>query len=183
MKMVSRACRDQFWRVAAPYLIASYQRWNSSKFGASGRSRRDSIDATSIVSPGGMQYPPASGNTFGRRVMHEASLGSLILRPRRSGPGGITGAPLAAAGASSATGSDAEMARLRMVGMLLAAAIVIHCPLMSRIRIVTGQMTSIVSPRERAKRTASVPFAVGKGHKRTASGAGPVGFPSKTPSG
>ena len=36
----------------------------------------------------------------------------LISRPRRSGSGGITEAPSAAAGASSATGTDAEMARL-----------------------------------------------------------------------
>ena len=175
VKRMPRAWRDQFWRVVAPYLMDSYQRW---KFGAPGRSRRDSIDATSIVSPVGMQYPPTSGNTLGMRVIHEASLGSLISRPRRSGPGGITGAPSAAAGASSVTGSDAEMAMLRMVGMLLTAAIVIHCVLMSRIWIVTGQITFIVSPREPAK-TASVPFAVGKGHERTAREAGPVGFSIK----
>lgn len=175
---MSRAWSDQFWRVVAPYLMDSYQRWNSSKSGAPGRSRSVSIDATSIISPVGMLYPPARGKTFGNRVMHGASLGSLISRPKRSGPGGITGAPSAAAGASSAIGSDADMAMLRTVGVLLTAAIVMHCPLMSRIRIVTGQMTSIVSPREPAK-TASVPFAVGKGQERTAREAGPVGFSIK----
>ena len=110
--------------------------------------------------------------------MHGASLGSLISRPRRSVPGGNTGAPSTAAGASSATGLDAEMAVLRTVGVLFTAAMVMHCPLMSRIRIVTGQMTSIVSPTEPAK-TASVPFAVGKGHERTAREADPGGFSIK----
>ena len=69
---MSRAWSDQFWRVVAPYLMDSYQRWNSSKFGAPGRLRRDLIDATSIVSPVEMQYPPASGKTLGRMVIHGA---------------------------------------------------------------------------------------------------------------
>ena len=62
---VSRAWSDQFWRVVAPYLMDLYQRWNSSKAGAPGRSQRESIDATSIISPVGMLYPPARGKRLG----------------------------------------------------------------------------------------------------------------------
>ena len=71
-------------------------------------------------------------------------------------------------GASSAIGSVAEIARLRIVGVLLIEAIVMTCPLTSRIRIVTGQKMSMESPREPAK-TASVPLVVGNGEERTAS--------------
>ncbi len=107
--------------------------------------------------------------------MHGASFGSLISRRKRSGPGGSAIVPSSGAGASSISGSDAEMARLRVVGIPFTAAIVMTCPLTSRMRIVTGHITSsIASPRDPAK-TASVPFAVGKGRDRTAKVAGPFG--------
>ena len=52
--------------------------------------------------------------------------------------------------------------------MLLTVAIVMTCPLTSRIRIVTGHRMSMESPREPAN-TASVPLVVGNGEERTAS--------------
>ena len=130
--------------------------------------------ATSIILPVGIQYPPASGKILGRSAMHGVSVGSLISRPRRSGPGGSAIVPSSGVGASSFSGSDVEMAMLSIVGMLLTDAIVIHCPLTSRMRIVTGQIISMASPRDPAK-TASVPFAVGKGQERTDKMAGPLG--------
>ena len=75
--------------------------------------------------------------------MHGVSVGSLISRQRRSGPVGSAIVPSFGAGASSFNGSDDEMTRLRMVGMLLTDAMVMHCPLASRMRIATGQITSI----------------------------------------
>ena len=71
-------------------------------------------------------------------------------------------------GPSSRSGSVPKVGRLNRIGFRLADPRVIHCPLTSLIRIVTGQMMSIESPREPAK-TASVPHAVGKGQDSTAS--------------
>ena len=70
--------------------------------------------------------------------------------------------------ASSANGSVEEIASLRQFGMLLIEEIVITLPLTSRMRMVTGQRTSIESPSDPAK-TASVPLVVGNGQERTAS--------------
>lgn len=122
----------------------------------------------------GILYPPEKGKIFGMSVMHGASSGSLISSPRRSGPGGITASPSAGAGASSEIGSEVEIAMLRRVGRLFIAATVMHCPLTSLIRMVTGQMISIASPREPAK-TASVPLAVGNGQESTVRVGDPFG--------
>ena len=99
--------------------------------------------------------------------MHGVSVGSLISRWMRSGPGGgmvTTTAPSSSAtgGASSVSGSDVEIAKLRRVGMLLTAATVTTFPFTSRMRTVTGQMTS----REPAK-TVSVPLVVRNGQDKT----------------
>ena len=138
-----------------------------------------SVVVASMIVSFGILYPPEKGKILGMSVMHGASSGgSLISSPRRSGPGGITASPSAGAGASSEIGSDAEIAILRRVGRLFTAATVMHCPLTFLIRMVTGQMISIASPREPAK-TASVPSAVGKGHERTVSVGDPLGTSMK----
>ena len=102
-------------------------------------------------------------------MMQGSLLGSLMSnKPRRSGPGGSAKVPSTGYGPSSRSGSVFEVGRLNRIGLRLADASVMHCPLTSLIQIVTGQMISVESPREPAK-TASVPRAVGKGHNSTAS--------------
>ena len=61
-----------------PYLIPSYHMWNSSRVGAPGVLRRDSVVATGVgVLLGGiLLYPPASGKTLGSRTMQGSSDGS-----------------------------------------------------------------------------------------------------------
>ncbi len=123
---------------------------------------------TVSCAPVGIPCPPVRGNTFGMAVMHCVAVGSVMLRPMRSGPGESATVPSSESGPSSVMGSEFEVAMLSRVGWVFDAATVMQYPLMSRILMVIGHMMSIASPRVPAK-TASVPMAVGKGQLRTAS--------------
>ena len=103
------------------------------------------------------------------RIKHGLSSGSTTSIWIRSGPGWSASVPSSGGGPSSAMGLLVEIARLSLVGITSVGDTVMTVPLASRILIVTGQMISILSPRDPAKTASFVfPVTVGNGQLITA---------------
>ena len=100
-------------------------------------------------------------------TMHGVAVGSVMLSPMRLGPAGSATVSPSGSMPSPVTGSKVEVGRLRRVALAFVPRTVMQYPLTSRMQMVTGQMMSMLSPRDPAK-IASVPLAVGNGQERTA---------------
>ena len=162
--------------------MASYQNSNSSVgllvwfswFSSCWAAKRGSSEFVDAVLIGwvlvGMEYPPGRGKTLGIRMKQGLSLGLVTSMKTRSGPGcSLSASGSSGAGPSSVMGLLGDVARLSFFVIASVGVIVMTLPRTSRIRTVTGQMISILSPRVPAKMGSLVAVVtVGKGQLRTA---------------
>ncbi len=95
----------------------------------------------------GIENPGVKGKTLGIATKQGCFSGSVMSTWMRSGPAGSGISIPSATGPSSSRGLDVEIASLNLSALMREAQTLTTSPLASFKRIVTGQMTSIASPR------------------------------------